>query len=91
MPEPRVRSVDGFPEQGKVELDSIWVSLEGLMVVGCFLQGLAFVAWFLLVGEASEWKVWSSGWWWRRPAQELVLATSEAGCLGQSTPCFAVF
>lgn len=77
-----VSRVDGSPEQGKVELDFIWVSLGGLMLAGGFLQGLAFVAWFLLVGEASKWKVWSSGWCWRRPAQELVLVTSEAGCLG---------
>lgn len=84
MLEPEVSGVDGSSEQGKVEQDFIWVFLQGFVLVGCFLQGVVFVAWFLLVGEASKWKVWSSDGCWRRPAQELVvLMTSEAGCLGQ--------
>lgn len=72
---------DGSPEQGKVELDFIRFSLAGLMLLGCFLRGLVFVAWFLLAGKDNEWKVWILGWCWRRPAQQLVLVTSEAGCL----------
>lgn len=82
--EPGLSGVDGSPEQGKVELDFIWVSLLSSVLVGCSLQGLAFVAWSLLLGEVSEWRVWSSGWCWRRPAQ-------EPGHFGQSSPCCAVF
>lgn len=64
--------------------------MQDLVFVGDLLQGLVFVVWFLLAGEAREWKVWSSGWQWKRAAQELVLVTSEAGRLAQDNPCFAV-
>lgn len=45
MPEPGGREAQNSPEQSKAQLDYIWGFLKRFVLVGCFLQGPACVAW----------------------------------------------